>query len=947
MADQNFKVKKGLDVGIGGTVITTSSSGNVGLGTTNPTVKLWVNGDGFFIGSVTSSKGFYVNGELVGSGAISGGNIVGTGLSISGISTFGNSSTGVLIDGVNGIVTSTNPGVTTVTFVGNLAGTASTAGFAATAFSLQGFTPATGSVGFATTSTDVIGGIGSISLLSVSGVSTFGNNTTGVLIDGANGIVTSTNPGITTVTYFGNLTGTASTASFATTAFSLSGFTPVTGSVGFATTATNLGAGNTGSLPYQISPGITTFLNAAAINKQVLLYNTDTNKPEWGSAGDAQGSFAGIDVKDEDNSQVSGIKVLNIRGDNITAVSDTDSGISTITVSKNLVGTALSISGISTFGSSSIGVKIDGVNGIVTSTNPGVTTVTFVGNLTGTASTASFASTAFSLNGFVPATGSVGFATTTTNLGAGNTGSLPYQSSPGITTFLSAPGSTNQVLLYSDGTNQPIWSEVGLGTNTTGNYVKEISGTDNEIKLTPSATGAGTTHQIGFVDNPTIQGTLKINQNLNVLGNITIGGTTNSIVAQDLILRNKDIILGLATDINNNNVSTDFSASGGGIAIASTEGFPIIDINAVGFETNPTTYKKIMWFRANDPFVGLKTDAWLSNYAFGIGTTSMSFGTRFAAGNVEISHNDITAVRNIKSTGISTFGNGTTGVLIDGVNGIITSTNPGVTTVTFVGNLTGTASTAGFAQTAFNLNGFVPATGSVGFATTSIDVIGGIGSLSRLTVSGLSTFGNSTNGVLIDGVNGIVTSTNPGVTTVTYYGDGSKLSNIISGVSISTNTTNQTQLITYVTGTGSTTGFGVTTSGLVFNPSGGLFGISTSSPSTPLQVERYGVRTGLGTFNAVAGITTDVDSFVIATTDFKTAEYTVHIQSSSSIQAQKVLVMQNGTSAFSEEYAIMYDPNFVVSIGATVSGPFCKLQFTPETGVSGLVTYRFTRETML
>jgi hypothetical protein len=43
----------------------------------------------------------------------------------------------------------------------------------------------------------------------------------------------------------------------------------------------------------------------------------------------------------------------------------------------------------------------------------------------------------------------------------------------------------------------------------------------------------------------------------------------------------------------------------------------------------------------------------------------------------------------------------------------------------------------------------------------------------------------------------------------------------------------------------------------------------------------------------------------------------------------------------------MYDPNFVVSIGATVSGPLCKLQFTPETGVSGLVTYRFTRETMI
>jgi hypothetical protein len=101
------------------TSITVNSTG-VGIGTTNPTSKLWVNGDGYFIGSVTSAQGFYVNGNLVGSGAISGGPLVGTGLSISGISTFGGS-TGVVIKFENnsGIVTSANPGVTTVTYYGD------------------------------------------------------------------------------------------------------------------------------------------------------------------------------------------------------------------------------------------------------------------------------------------------------------------------------------------------------------------------------------------------------------------------------------------------------------------------------------------------------------------------------------------------------------------------------------------------------------------------------------------------------------------------------------------------------------------------------------------------------------------------------------------------------------------------------------------------------------
>jgi hypothetical protein len=138
-----------------------------------------------------------------------------------------------------------------------------------------------------------------------------------------------------------------------------------------------------------------------------------------------------------------------------------------------------------------------------------------------------------------------------------------------------------------------------------------------------------------------------------------------------------------------------------------------------------------------------------------------------------------------------------------------------------------------------------------------------------------------------------------------------------------------------------------TNSSLVYTPSSGNLGIGTTNALTPIQVERYGVKTGFGTFVASAGITTDVDSFLITNTNFKTAEYTIHIESSSSIQAQKVLVMQNGISAFSQEYAVMYNPTLMVSIGATVSGGLCKLQFTPESGISGIMTYRFTRQSMI
>jgi hypothetical protein len=46
LADQNFRVKNGLSVGIGGTVISTLSTGSVGIGTTNPLYRFSVTGSG-------------------------------------------------------------------------------------------------------------------------------------------------------------------------------------------------------------------------------------------------------------------------------------------------------------------------------------------------------------------------------------------------------------------------------------------------------------------------------------------------------------------------------------------------------------------------------------------------------------------------------------------------------------------------------------------------------------------------------------------------------------------------------------------------------------------------------------------------------------------------------------------------------------------------------------
>ena len=105
-----------------------------------------------------------------------------------------------------------------------------------------------------------------------------------------------------------------------------------------------------------------------------------------------------------------------------------------------------------------------------------------------------------------------------------------------------------------------------------------------------------------------------------------------------------------------------------------------------------------------------------------------------------------------------------------------------------------------------------------------------------------------------------------------------------------------------------------------------------------------GVSTGVGTFIASAGVSTNVDTFAYASLDYKLAEYSFHFMNGSNIQAEKIIVMQDNTTAYSNEFAIMSSSDLLISVGATISGSNVVIQATPETGVSGLTTYRWRRE---
>ena len=119
---------------------------------------------------------------------------------------------------------------------------------------------------------------------------------------------------------------------------------------GTATTATNLKNGLAGNVVYQSAPDTTTFL-ANGIGGYVLQSNGTGNAPTWVAAAPA-GAVTGLIIRDFNNSIVgtsgSVTQLTFSAGLSVTGTTGA-AGIATITLSSNIVGTSLSITGISTF----------------------------------------------------------------------------------------------------------------------------------------------------------------------------------------------------------------------------------------------------------------------------------------------------------------------------------------------------------------------------------------------------------------------------------------------------------------------------------------------------------------------------------------------------------------------------------------------------------------------
>jgi len=253
----------------------------------------------------------------------------------------------------------------------------------------------------------------------------------------------------------------------------------------------------------------------------------------------------------------------------------------------------------------------------------------------------------------------------------------------------------------------------------------------------------------------------------------------------------------------------------------------------------------------------------------------------------------------------------------------------------------------------------------------------GITTINAATIPGISTAGTSTF-YNLDVTNDV--SVGSSVTAVKYYGDGSSLGGItattsnyaaVAGVAtvaqnltgtpditindIASRHVNSSGVVTATSFVGDGSGItGVVASGagIVVKDSNTTVGtagtinfganISVSALSGgSVTIDTLGGTSGNGTWNASAGSLENLDT--ITSNIPLVAEYILYFSHSSGKQAQKVLVLNNGSTAYAQEFGVVYDNELLVSVGSSMFGGNLNLSAIPESGITGLISWKFLR----
>ena len=547
----------------------------------------------------------------------------------------------------------------------------------------------------------------------------------------------------------------------------VSGVVTATTFIGALTgTATNIKGGLAGNIHYQSAPDTTAFLSNGS-SGTILQSNGVGNAPSWVAAAPA-GAVTGITIRDSTNTVVGSsgsiTQLTFSSGLSVTGATGA-SGIATITLSSNIVGTSLSISGISTFtngpvligsgtsqgtanqtlqvtGGAYVSTRLGvGVTNPASNTQVAIAGTLGIGEVGGSgARTLLFSSTSgFTLNH--NDNSQITFQTLGVNRLTYSHGSnfwtIP-SGTPLLVGTATSTGTASQLLQVDSGAY--VSGSVGIGSTnptsklsvvgdvlvsgvtTASRFVSNVAqgnapisvasstlvsnlnadyldGLDSSYFTNASNLSSGTVPSARITAS---SGDFTVGQNLYVTGNLSVGGTSIVLNAAQLQIKDRDIVLGITTDANGNDISSENSATHGGISIASTQGSPLINLPIeVGINSLPSTYKQLMWVKKSG-YSGMGTDAWVFNYGVSIGNTAtvqnlsrLTVGAGFTVYDTYLDALDIRN-RNLNASGVvtaTTFSGSLANTLTlntsgTGLSGSTTYNNSGAATFTVTSNAT-------------------------------------------------------------------------------------------------------------------------------------------------------------------------------------------------------------------------------------------------------------------
>jgi len=290
---------------------------------------------------------------------------------------------------------------------------------------------------------------------------------------------------------------------------------------GSATTATNIANGTAGQLVYQVSPGSSGFAGPGTAGQLLVSAGSTSTGPVFTNTSSI---YVGYSVNATTSSHIGGGLSGQLHYQSSPGVT---SFVSTGTVGNVLV----------TYGTSSpVFQNTLTLSGTTASTSPTTGALTVAGGV----GISGNLWVGGSIYGIASINGSI---TTATNLAIGTAGQVPYNTSPGVTSWF-GPGVAGNVLV-SNGTSAPTYNSTlvlsgDLGVNggnfTTNNTTFNLI---NTTATTVNFAGAATTITLGVSG-----GTTTVKGNLVVAGNWTVQGTTTIVDSTVTNIADPIIILG-------------------------------------------------------------------------------------------------------------------------------------------------------------------------------------------------------------------------------------------------------------------------------------------------------------------------------------------------------------------------------------------------------------------